>query len=482
MKNYKVLLVLIVTGLIFSSCEDFLNPDPTPDAAIAGVNFPSDQDELEFLLVGVYDGVKGINGLQFRDTDLNHGIQREFYVTEMLSDNSGSANGESGEASQFDFFQVVSTNGFVFDHYRSAYSVIFRANQVLENLDVAEGDGSRIEAEARFIRAWMYFNLVRSYGDVPLVLETIGPFDEEIQFTRVPTVEVYDVIISDLEFALGNLTNTTNQYRASIPAAQGMLATVHLTVGNYLAAQGLLEEIINSGQYSLEPDFRDVFFNENNNETIFAIGYVPDNAENSQDFSAEMRGGNIARSSGQNYATADLISAMGEFGGNRTEFTLRADPLTPSRTQAVKFLPDGEESLEIEATGGNPQLAGNDWIVLRYADVLLMHAESILAGQLTTPSSNAIASFQLVRDRAGLVDPVVTELTRDNLLLERRVELAFENKRLYDLKRFGVAQEVLSAFSNSIGGAFTATDLLLPIPQFEINLSNDGLLEQNPGY
>ena len=481
MKNYKVLLVLIVTGLIFSSCEDFLNPDPTPDAAIAGVNFPSDEDELEFLLVGVYDGVKGINGLQFRDTDLNHGIQREFYVTEMLSDNSGSANGESGEASQFDFFQVVSTNGFVFDHYRSAYSVIFRANQVLENLSVAEGDGLRIEAEARFLRAWMYFNLVRSYGDVPFAVSVITPEDQVTQFTRVDTAIIYEQIIEDFEFALGNLTNRTNQLRASVPAAQGMLATVHLTLGNYLEAQNLLEEIINSGEFSLESDFREIFFNENNNETIFAVGYIADSSENSQDFSAEMRGGSIANSSGQNYATADLVSAMGEFGGDRTEFTLRLDPLTPSRTQAVKYLPDGDESLGINPTGGNPRLGGNDWIVLRYADILLMHAEAILAGQPETTSSNALASFQLVRDRAGLTD-VVEELSSEELLIERRVELAFENKRLYDLQRFGVAQEVLLAFSNSIGGVFSSTDLLLPIPQFEINLSNNGLLEQNPGY
>ena len=131
-------------------------------------------------------------------------------------------------------------------------------------------------------------------------------------------------------------------------------------------------------------------------------------------------------------------------------------------------------------TGTNPRLAGNDWIVLRYADVLLMHAEAILAGGQSTTSTNAIASVTLVRERAGLVDPLV-EVTNENLLLERRVELAFENQRWFDLQRFGVAQEVLSAFSASIGGAFTATDLLLPIPQFEINLSN-GAMEQNPGY
>lgn len=481
MKNYKIFIILFVTGLISISCEDFLNPEITPDAAISGASVPSNEDELQSLLVGVYDGIKGINGLQFRDRNLNHGIQREFYVTEMLSDNTASANGESGEASQFDFFQVVATNGFVFDHYRTTYNIIFRANQVLENLDVAtDANRPNIQAEARFLRAWMYFNLVRLYGDVPLVLSTLSPEDEAAQFTRVATADVYDVIVSDLQFALANLTNTNNRYRASVPATQAMLATVYLTLEQYGEAQSLLENIIDSQQYTLEPNFKDVWFTENNSETIFSIGYLPDDAFNSQDFSAEMLGGNIALSSGMNYATQDLIEALIASGGERTQYTIRQDPLIASRTQGVKFIPNGDDDLDIPATGSNPQLAGNDWIVIRYADVLLMHAEAILAGGQVTTSSSAIASVELVRERAGIDTPII-ELTKEDLLLERRVELAYENKRLFDLKRFGVAQEVLSAFSASIGGTFTATDLLLPIPQFEINISN-GLLEQNPGF
>lgn len=481
MKGYKIIFTLLLVGFMLTSCEDFLDPNPTPDAAISGVDFPTDEAELELVLNGVYDAVKGQNGLADTDRNLNHGIQREFYVTEMLTDNTQSANGESGEASQFDFFQVVATNGFVFDNYRSSYSTIFRANLTIENLGVAtEENRPRIEAEARFLRAMTYFNLVRLYGDVPLVLEVIFPEDQDVAFTRVAASEIYDVIIDDFRFAIDNLTNTDNRYRASIPAAQGLLAKVYLTLGNYSEAQDLLETIINSQQFSLEPDFHDVWFLEDNNETIFSIGYVPDDAFNSQDFSAEMRGGNIAASSGQNYVTDDMVVTMNLFGGNRTPLSMRIDPLTPSRTQVVKYLPDGDEDLGIAPTGTIARLGGNDWIVLRYADVLLLHAESILAGELLTPASNAIDSYQQVRERAGFTD-TTNELTRDDLLLERRVELAFENHRGFDLRRFGVAQDVLSTFSASIGGAFTATDLLLPLPQFEINISG-GLLEQNPGY
>ena len=109
-----------------------------------------------------------------------------------------------------------------------------------------------------------------------------------------------------------------------------------------------------------------------------------------------------------------------------------------------------------------------------------MHVESILAGAESTSSSNAIASYQKVRERAGIMDPVTT-ITKEDLLLERRVELAFENQRFFDLVRFGVAVEVFTEFAADNGYTFSATDLLLPLPQAEINLSN-GLLEQNPGY
>lgn len=481
MKNYKSLF-FVFGILILSSCEpDFLDPDPSPNAAISGENFPSNEDELNLVLNGVYDEVKGINGLEFTNTSLNHGVQREFYITEMLSDNTGSKSGEAGEASQSDFFQILSTNGFVADYYRSMYSVINRAHVTLEALDAATADNrNQIESEARFLRAYAYFNLVRLYGDIPLPLGTIPPTDLETQFTRVATNEVYDVIIEDFQFAINNLNDSSNRNRASVAAAQGLLAKVYLTLGtNYTEAQRLLENIIDSQVYSLEPNFHDVFFLENNTETIFSVSYVSDNSQNSQDFSAEMLN-SVGRSSGQNYLTDDMIAVMTASGGNRNDFSFRIDPAQISETQVIKYLPNGDDNVGIAPTGTNPRLAGNDWIVLRYSDVLLMHAEAILAGGQSTNAPAALTSVDLVRARAGFADPLL-QLTSDDLLLERRVELAFENKRWFDLQRFRVAQEVLSAFSASIGGTFTATDLLLPIPQFEINLS-DGAMEQNPGY
>ena len=124
---------------------------------------------------------------------------------------------------------------------------------------------------------------------------------------------------------------------------------------------------------------------------------------------------------------------------------------------------------------------GNDAIILRYADVLLMHAEAILAGRPETSDGAAIASVMAVRERAGITDRL-TSITQANLLAERRVELAFENQRFYDLLRFGVADAVLSAHAVEMGyTSYDARKLFLPIPAREINLSR-GMLTQNPGY
>ncbi len=334
-----------------------------------------------------------------------------------------------------------------------------------------------MEGEAKFIRAYAYFNLVRLYGDVPLVDRVISILETEVQYTRVATSSVYDLIVSDLTTAVGSLDNTYRT-RASKAAAQGLLAKVYLTLGNYTAAQLLCEDLMGAG-YSLEDNFQDIFYNESNDEVIFAIGYESDLNSDSQNFSAEWLNA-VGRTSGVNYVTADAVAALDAMGGNRTAYSYRPDASQAGQNQVVKYLPNGDEDLGIDPVSSDPTLAGNDWIVLRYADVLLMHVEAIMAGGAETSSGAALASFQLVRDRAGLTD-VVTNITKQELLDERRVELAFENQRLFDLMRFGQAESVFSAFSAANGLGYSSSDLLLPLPQNEINIS-DGLLTQNPGY
>jgi len=395
----------------------------------------------------------------------------------MRSDNTRTKNQE-GEAAEFESYTVTPNNGIVANYYASTYSTIFRANLVLENLENAsQTAGPVFEGEAKFARAYSYFNLVRLFGDVPLVDRVIGPLDKEIAFTRVSTTSIYDLIVSDLQTAVSNL-GEADYSRASKSAAQALLAKVYLTLGDYSGARGLCEELL--GKYSLQGSLSDVFYNEGNSEIIFAIAYNSGLETDSQDFSAEFMNG-VGRTVGVNYVTEDAATFLNANGGDRTVDSYRIDPFQPTQRQVVKYLPNGEDGgADGKTFTSDATLSGNDWVVLRYADVLLMHVEAILAGGESTSDLMALDSFQEVRVRAGLITPV-SSISKQDLLNERRAELAFENQRFFDLVRFGVAQDVLSTHATSAGNTFSATDLLLPIPQREINLSQ-GVMEQNPGY
>ena len=468
MKHLKYLALFFVGALITSCEDDFLEPALT--SAINGGSYYNNATELETAVVNMYDGLQGVNSTSAGD---NHSTQVEFYLTEMRSDNTRT-KAQEGEAAQFESYAVEATNGIVADYYRSFYNVIFRANLVLENLEAAGTSATQFEAEAKFVRAYAYFNLVRLYGDIPLITSLTGPADTDAAYTRVDSGDIYDLIQSDLNTAIAGLDNSFRT-RASRAGAQALLAKVELTRGNYGEARSLLESVVSSGNYSLESNFHDVFYDEDNSETIFAIGYETGGID-SQNFSAEWLNA-VGRTSGVNYVTADVRAAFDTHGGNRTAVSFRQDESQMTEYQVAKYFPNGELGPQYAS---DPTKAGNDWIVLRYADVLLMHVESILAGGNATTDAAALASFQAVRNRAGL-PTAVTEVTKEMLLNERRVELAFENHRLFDLMRMGVAQEVLSAFSAANGYGFASTDLLLPIPQVEIGLSK-GALSQNPGY
>ena len=442
---------LIFAGLLlFSACEDFLELEPI--SQIGDNGFYTNTSEVESAVLAIYDGMQSA-------------VQREFALTEMRSDNTRTRTSE-GEWAQFETLNVDPTNGTLADYWASWYNVIFRANTVLDNLEAVEDASTRsqFEGEARFARAMAHFNLVRLFGDVPLIDRVIFQSDTEA-FGRTSSDQVYAAIISDLEAAAATLPTRTQiaEGRATRGAANALLGKVFLTTGDYSKAQAALEDVIDSGNYQLVDDYRDVFYSERNDEIIFAIQFVDDNENDSQDFSLEMTA--LGRAAGINFATDDFIDALTEADSMRA---------------AVLFDPEDMAAVgKYLTSSADAELGGNDWIVLRYADVLLMYAEAILAGGESTTDSEALDAVNAVRDRAGLDD--LDEVTKDNLLYERRIELAFENQRFFDLLRFGVAQEVLSDFAEEEGFSFSPTDLLLPIPQREINVSQ-GQLSQNPGY
>ena len=458
MKNifYGCLLALSGLTVLFSGCtkEDL---DLTPLSAIGDNGFYQNADEVRGAVIAMYDGLQQIP-------------LREFALTEMRSDNTRTKSSE-GDWKQFQDLDVKPTNLAVGTYWSANYNVVFRANRVLENLDNVEDADLRIkfEGEARFVRALAYFNLVRAFGEVPLVDRVIIQTDEEF-FDRDSEEAVYSLIISDFEQARSLLPTRSNTPfgRATAGAAGGMLGKVLLTRGDYAKAETVLSEVISSGEYTLQDDYADVFYNEGNSEILFAIPYLDDDANEGQDFSFEFTAGGAV--SGLNYLTDDLINAL--------------DPEDEERNAVLRNPDNPAEVGKFLTQSADARLAGNDWIVLRYADVLLMLSEAILEGGNSTSNLTAINAYNQVRARAGL-ETLPTDgsgtLTKEALLYERRIELAFENQRLYDLIRFGVADSVLGAFAAAEGFSYEPTDLLLPIPQAEINVSNN-LLTQNPGY
>ncbi len=452
--KYSIFFLAFV--IVLGACsKDPLNQEPI--SQISETQFYNSTEELEWATIAIYDGLQ--------DVPL-----REFAITEMRSDNARSNSGE-GDWGQFDSWTVRPTNQQVGTYWTVNYNVIFRANRVLENLDAVDVPSLKLqfEGEAKFCRALSHFNLVRAYGDIPILDREIER-DESEFFERDPVAEVMAFITQDLEEAAMLLPAKGALVfgRATSEAANALLAKVYLNTGNYSGAESILASLIANPNYALEENYRDVFYSEGNDEIIFAIPYINDDGNESQDFSFEMTAGGVR--SGLNYLTDDFIANLIPNDAERLPVLQNSDNL--------------EENGKFMTTSSDVRLCGNDWIVLRLADVYLLHIEAIMAGQLATQNLDAIASFNAIRGRVGLDSVAMDgtgEITLDMLLNERRYELAFENHRLYDLIRTGQAQTVLTNFGNNEGYLFSSTDLLLPIPQGEINVSG-GLLSQNPGY
>lgn len=486
MKHIKYLIIAL-TGVVFISCSDeFLNP--LPDTRVTVDTFFQTDENVEAGIIGIYDALQGVNAnTESNITRSNRGVQFEHLLTEHRSDNTRNRTLEGSKA-DFDRYVVDADNVESEDYYQSMYAVIFRANNILNFIDIAdEANQAKYAAEAKFLRAFAYFNLVRLFSDVPLVTSVVGDEDKEALFLRVPVAQIYEQIVADLQEAINNLDNSSKS-RASRAAAQGILAKVYLTQPNrnYSGAQQLCQDILSSGPADpLMANFRDVFYSELNKEIIFAIQYEFGNSFDSQGYSAEFTSGGRRQGGddGQNIVNANLIADFELYGGNRTAVSYFT--FSDAITEVIKYLPEGSDVTANPPTyGGNARNAGNDFIALRYADVLLMHAEAILAGGEETVNAVAIDSYMRVKVRAGF-DAVTDRpsiLTKDALLVERRVELAFENQRFFDLLRFGVADEILGQHAIELGYVdYSPRALLLPIPAREINLSG-GLLTQNPGY
>lgn len=466
MKRLKHILLVLPVLLIMVSCgDDFTILAPQSDRNVE--NFYRTDTDFVVAINGAYAGLAD-----------NHSYGRNYMLLhEMRSDNMANGGGATGLAESLEriaTFEELTTASELESTWAGGYGIIARTNTILSRIDDATLDnpalGERIRGEALFIRSLVYYNLAVTFGNIPLQLEEVTTPDVEIN--QVSASEVYTQIAGDLADAEGLLPasyGADNIGRATSGAAATLLGLVELTAGNNGAAETALRRVVTSNQYELVDDYADIWGvqNENNVESIFEIQY--------------QSGGAGVGSGFTEYYSPDLGLTGGVGGGNVPQDV--TDDLLAAYVAGDDRL-DGSYGV---TEGGDDYLSKYDapqniafdsdinFIVFRYADVLLMLAEAV--GE----SNEGWDLINEVRERSGLTDPAegLGLPYEEVLLLERRREFAGENKRWPDLKRFGVAQQVMADFLAGEGVTENDVRLLYPIPQREIDAA-PGKLTQNP--
>ncbi|NBC04247.1 MAG: RagB/SusD family nutrient uptake outer membrane protein, partial [Bacteroidetes bacterium] len=388
--------------------------------------------------------------------------------------NGGGATGLAESLQRITRFDELPGSTELENTWAGGYKVIASVNTILSRIDNVDFDNpslaDRIKGEALFIRSLVYYNLAVTYGNIPIQLDEVTTPNVEIN--QVSADVIYDQIITDLGTAESLLPvsySGDDEGRATSGAAATLLGLVHLTDGNSGQAEAALRRVVNSQEYDLVPNYLDIWgpSNENNIESVFEIQYKS--------------GGQGTGSGFTEYYSTDLSISGGVGGGNvpqgiNDNLLVTYDENDDDRFQTYGTDVDGLPYLnKYDASQSIAFDSDVNFIVFRYADVLLMLAEAI--GE----SPEAYDLIDEVRERSGLTTPSSTlpGTFEEILLLERRREFVGENKRWPDLLRFGVAPQVMSDFLSDEG--FTPSDirLLYPIPQRELDAA-PGQLTQNP--
>lgn len=449
------------------------------------------------------DAIAAINGA-YQPLQWPKLYNMRMWTTDIWAGNSqvGAGGGTDGiETQDIANFVTTTDNAAALDVWRGPAPGILRCNTVLQRVPDIEMDEelkNRILGEAKFLRAHYYFILAQLFGDVPLILIPQGP-DDDLYPPRTPKAEVYQQIIQDLTEAIDQLPDAftyaaEDKGRASKGAAAGLLAKVYVVLGDYAQALTYVE-LVESLGYQLNASYADNFntARKNGPESLFEVQYI---GRTSADFWSDdnqaswlstfmgPRNSNLAEGGwGWNQPTREFIDAY-ENGDLRKDVTVFYEGCPAFDGQAYKasYSMTGYNVRKFMASRSiapTYDASPINFPVLRYADILLLKAEAL--NELGR-SDEAEAPLNDVRQRAGL--PGVSGLDqaslRDRILHERRMELAFEGHRWFDLIRIQDGQYGLN-FLHSIGKVnATQKHLLLPIPQQERDAN--GNLTQNPGY
>jgi hypothetical protein len=453
MKKY-IYLILFTIALGFIGCKkEFLDLKPADSQNSA--NFYKTPQQFQQAITGCYQPLQGLYNGAF------------WVMAEMRSDNTSyeyDPYDRSGNLKEdMDEFRELNNNDYPAVFLTTSYQIIGRCNVILTRLPAAKLDAAitdPIAGQASFLRAFNYFNLVRTFGPIPLVLKEVESVkDAYMVAVKSPVNDIYDAIIADAKDAIAKLpvkyTSDADKGRVTKGTAETMLAEVYMTQKKFDLAIPVLRNIIASNAYGLNDNYADNFNinTENSKESIFEIQYIEGNNGLGSDFidffipwdyyDDDVTGYfiNNGAVNGWNIPTQDMVNAY-EPGDKRKTASL------------IDFTSD-EYGIDLpfikkyQSKGAVQGVTGNNFPVYRYSDVYLMLAES-LNEQGYAGGGDAFKYLNKVRFRAGLGDKTAADVPNQEafrvaIAHERQVELAFENHRWFDLLRTGKAVEVMTA-------------------------------------
>lgn len=488
MKKYIIYSIVLFISLGLTSCDTDLL-DKNPKDRLSSSEFWKSKSDFEMALTAVYASLQGGGGI------VSYGMPN----WDVLTDNAYGQHNYWNSQTYVQGNISPSTGGYITDLYNTCYQGITRVNIFLEKLEQYQGTDmdanvkSQYEAEARFIRGYYYYLLYFAYGAVPISTE---PLNLETQIQPKSTQEeVLNQSLTDIDFAIANLPTALYpdaNGHAVKTSAQGLKLRVLMDVAYnesgsvnteiMTSARDLALELMSSG-YKLDENYEAVFRDgtqEMSPEIMFSIKFLaPDNATAMDQWYGDWIVVSPLQNLVDTYSEGDLrfeksiFKDVVEIDGN-THSPSNDDP---TGYGLKKFLSPG-----LMPYGYSTQ-SQQDWVMLRYAEVLLSYAEA--QNELQGPSQSVLDAVNQVRARAGLaaLQTGLDKVTlRQHIKEERRIEFAFEGLRYYDLKRWRIAEEVLSEVNDGVlSYYFEDAFYLWPLPQTEIDKSQ-GVLVQNPDY
>jgi hypothetical protein len=465
----KKLYIPLISLLLLQSCSsDLLNT--SPESIKQTDNFYKDEAQLEQGVNAVYGSLQYVGQYQLA----------MLAIGEIPSDNTydevpANDNFTYGE---LDFFTVQPNNSLLASTWKENYIGIQQANIVLNrigNVSMSQVQKNIRIGEVRFLRALMYFNMVRIFGDVPLATKESVNVNDYFGQGRTSAETVYNFIESELKDTIPLLPETAAQKgRVTKGASLGLLGRVLITRNKYSEALSYLKQIEGLG-YSLLTDVSRIFdvTNKNNTEIIFDVQFASGlngNSEGSQAHQMFSPSGFSSGAKGHNLPTKEIYNIF-------TTGDKRRDAYIGLTNNGVPY------SKKLTKPSTAPADGGSNVVILRLADVYLLIAECYAhASDLL----NANVYVNKIKNRAGLPSVTISDQVQllDEIALERRKELVGEGHRWFDLVRTGKAAQVMTAHFQNTPGYGTAIikpyHLIMPVPQNQIN--TDPAIKQNPGY